>query len=95
MSEIAYVEHPLSKGHKQELVAAGYQIVDARFAPKGSEIVSFTDAASPKPISREDVDAMEKDDVVELLELHGAKFDGRSGVETLREQLTSLLFVEL
>lgn len=33
--QIAYVPHPVSPDRKRELRAAGFKILDARFAPKG------------------------------------------------------------
>lgn len=33
--KVIYEPHPVSAERKAELVAAGYKIIDARFAPKG------------------------------------------------------------
>lgn len=33
--EITYLEHPISKARKMELNAAGFQVVDIKFAPPG------------------------------------------------------------
>lgn len=35
MKPIAYEPHPVSPERKAELLAAGYKIIDARFAPAG------------------------------------------------------------
>jgi len=36
--KIKYVEHPVTPEHKKELRDKGFKIVDARFAPEGTEI---------------------------------------------------------
>lgn len=35
MKPIAYEPHPVSRERKAELIAAGFKIIDARFAPAG------------------------------------------------------------
>ena len=35
--QIIYEPHPCSPDRKQELIAQGYKIIDARFAPEGYE----------------------------------------------------------
>lgn len=35
--QIAYVKHPVSAEKKQELVAKGFKIIDARFKPEDAE----------------------------------------------------------
>lgn len=42
--EIIYEPHPVSPERKAELLAAGYKIIDARFAPDG---YVHPDAAKP------------------------------------------------
>ena len=44
-------------------------------------------------LTREGIAEMDKAEVVELLEAHGADPDKRTGVEKLREQLIELVFV--
>lgn len=36
--EVVYVKHPVAAELKQRLVSQGKKIIDARFAPSGSEI---------------------------------------------------------
>lgn len=43
-------------------------------------------------LTPEAIAAMEKPELVELLEAHGAEFDKRLGVEKLREALTGIVF---
>lgn len=48
--EIAYEPHPVSRDRKAELIAAGYKIIDARFAPadhRPAEKVEAKPAAKP------------------------------------------------
>ena len=42
---IAYEPHPVSPERKAELVAAGYTILDAIFAPEGEEPVKVEEPA--------------------------------------------------
>lgn len=53
--------------------------------PGGSPAVDLT---------REGIAEMDKAEVIELLEAHGADPDKRTGVEKLREQLIALVFVD-
>lgn len=39
MQKIAYEKHPMPEGREDELRAAGYKILDIRFAPEGYEEV--------------------------------------------------------
>lgn len=48
--EIIYEPHPVTPERKAELRAAGYKIIDARFAPEGHE--------PQKPLTREDREAL-------------------------------------
>lgn len=45
-------------------------------------------------LTREGIAEMDKAEVIELLEAHGADPDKRTGVEKLREQLIALVFVD-
>lgn len=49
---------------------------------------------STGPITRDGIADMSKEDVVDLLEFHQAEFDGRWGVERLREVLIATMFVD-
>lgn len=90
--KIAYEPHPVSKERKDELRAAGFKIIDARFKPAhlAEEPVSKNEGI---PESVEDVDAMGKDDLRELLKAHGITPAGRAGVDKLREQLKEVMFM--
>lgn len=46
--EIKYEPHPVSPERKAELVAAGYKIMDARFAPKAKK------KPRKKPVAKQD-----------------------------------------
>jgi hypothetical protein len=39
MQKIAYEKHPMPEGREEKLRAAGYKILDIRFAPEGYEAV--------------------------------------------------------
>lgn len=39
MQKIAYEKHPMPEGREEKLRAAGYKILDIRFAPEGYEPV--------------------------------------------------------
>jgi hypothetical protein len=82
--QIIYEPHPVTPERKAELVAAGYKIVDAVFAPQ---------QASVDPFSREGIAQMDKADVLDLIEMHGGKASKRKSVESLREELAALMFV--
>jgi hypothetical protein len=48
MKTIKYEPHPVSPERKAELVAAGFKIIDARFAPAGAaEAVDVSDDGLP------------------------------------------------
>lgn len=48
--QIIYEPHPVTPERKSELLAAGYKIIDARFAPEGFEV--------QKPLAKEDREAL-------------------------------------
>lgn len=48
-----------------------------------------------EPVTREDINAMEKPELIELLEAHGADVDKRKGEDALRELAVATLFVNL
>ncbi len=50
--------------------------------------------ATPLDLTREGIAAMEKPELLELLEAHGWDGDKRLGVDKLREALTGIVFVE-
>lgn len=57
MKPIKYEPHPVSPERKAELLAAGFKIVDARFAPAGNVQSVGADApqpqeAKPQPVIR-------------------------------------------
>ena len=45
MSKIAYEPHPVTPERKSELLAQGFQIIDARFKPAESEPVAVEQQA--------------------------------------------------
>lgn len=55
---------------------------------------AFNAAHDPVPETPEDIAGMTKDEVVGWIEAHGGKADRRKSVETLRDELTSIMFVE-
>lgn len=55
---------------------------------------AFRAAPGPVPGSPKDIAAMEKAEVIEWIEAHGGKADRRKSVDTLRDELTSIIFVE-
>ena len=85
--EIKYEPHPVTPERKAELQAAGYKIRDAAYAPK-------EDAKPVDGITREDIDAMRRAEVVDLLAAHGV--EGATGkVADLRNWLKKIMFVEI
>lgn len=69
----------------------GWKIINATsFDPK---IHTEYGTTGPDEFTREDIAAMSKADVIDLLEMHGAEFDKRAGVAKLREQLTAVMFM--
>lgn len=42
-----------------------------------------------------DIAAMDKPEVIEWIEAHGGKADRRKGVDTLRDELTAMMFVSV
>jgi hypothetical protein len=82
--QIIYEPHPVTPERKAELVAAGYKIIDARFAPEQPAV---------DPFSREGIAKMDKADVIDLIEAHGGKASKRKPVDALREDLAALMFV--
>ena len=87
MKPIAYEPHPVTPERKAELIAQGYKILDARFAPKG--------AAAPEPSmpSKTDIATMKKADCLEWLERSGVA-DADGTVLELREMLRGTLYPE-
>ncbi|MEO1108268.1 MAG: hypothetical protein AAFX90_10130 [Pseudomonadota bacterium] len=93
MTEVAYVKHPVTKEQKAALRAEGLKIIDARFAPEGAEIIELNpENGLPVPGSPEDVDALERDDVVELLKAHGVE-SPKGKVDELKAALKQVMFV--
>lgn len=90
MKSVHYEPHPVSPERKAELMAQGVRIVDARFAPDDAVAPS-----APPDLTREGVAAMDKADLLDLLDAHGWDGDKRLGVERLREALTEIMFVGL
>lgn len=83
--KIVYEPHPVSPERKAELRAQGCKIVDKRFEP-GTPVAPAVDQFTPEGIA-----VMEREDVVDLLKLHGAHARGK--LPTLRARLTEIMFV--
>lgn len=84
MTKIKYEPHPVTPERKKELVAQGFKIIDARFAPP--------DEATDE-VSRESIAKMKKADVVEMLAAHGVE-DAEGSVADLREKLIAVMFLD-
>ena len=52
MSKIAYERHPVTPERKAELLAQGFQIIDARFKPADTEPAKVESAPVPQRRSR-------------------------------------------
>ena len=52
MTKIAYERHPVTPERKAELLAQGFQIIDARFKPADAEPVKVEAAPAPQRRSR-------------------------------------------
>lgn len=48
MKKVIYEPHPITPERKAELRAAGFRIIDARFAPKGETSVQAPAAQAPR-----------------------------------------------
>lgn len=88
MKPIHYEPHPVSPERKAELIAQGFQIIDAVFAPKDEP------SGNPDNVpTREDIAKMPKSEVVEWLEAHGVeKPEGK--LADLRADLIRMMFVD-
>nr|WP_309504292.1 hypothetical protein [uncultured Roseovarius sp.] len=85
--EIFYEPHPVSPERKAELIASGYKIRDAAYAPSG-----VVQAAKTEEFTPESIDTMKRADVIELLEAHGV--EGATGkIGDLRNWLKRVMFV--
>lgn len=62
---------------------------------KGFKIVNADDPRAQEPESGIDIDTMEKDDVRDVLDAHGVKYDGRSKLADLRDLAKRAVFVDL
>ena len=82
--EIIYEPHPVTPERKAELVAKGYKIIDAVYAP----------AEVKEPITRETIDKMARKDVIDLLELHGVE-RATGKIADLRNWLKRAMFADL
>lgn len=83
--EVIYEPHPVSPERKAELLAAGYKIRDAIYAPK-------EDAKPVEALTPDDIDTMKRADVIELLAAHGV--EGATGkVSDLRNWLKRAMFL--
>jgi hypothetical protein len=83
--QIIYEPHPVSPERKAELRAAGFKIIDARFAPEGE---------APDTVTREGIAKMKRPEVVDLLEAHGAEIAEGASLADLRALLVAIMFVE-
>ena len=54
---------------------------------------TFANAAPSLDLTREGIDAMDKDTLIGLLEAHGVTADKRKGAATLAEELKTVVFV--
>ena len=52
-------------------------------------------AKEPDDFTPEGIAAMSKDDLCDLLEMHGAAPDKRKGRDTLAAELTAIMFMEI
>lgn len=90
---IAYEPHPVSPERKRELNAQGLKVVDARFAPDGY----FAELPEPQgdalDLTPDGVAAMDKPELLKLLEARGWDGDKRLGPEKLREALAAIVFI--
>lgn len=87
--EVIYEPHPVSAERKAELIAAGYKIRDAIYAPADAVVEA---EAKPEAITPEMIDTMPRKDVVDLLAMHGV--EGATGkVADLRNWLKQVMFV--
>lgn len=92
--EIIYEPHPVSAERKRELIAAGYKIMDARFAPAGHFLPDSEEALSEVTAEVEEVQA-ESDGLDELdaEQLHalakdrGVNVHHKAGADKVREVL--------
>lgn len=48
----AYVVHPITAEQKAELVGKGMKIVDAKFAPKGADIIDLSEPVKRQPAKK-------------------------------------------
>lgn len=86
-TKVADEPHPVTPERKRELNAAGYQIIDAVFAPPGP---------APAPADFDDAHGeMTKAEIVAALEARGMEVDGRTGVAKLKEMLAALETAEV
>lgn len=78
----------------------GYAVINAEdFDPSKHE--EWTDGKEavqqeegPQEVTRETIGEMAKADVVEMLEAHGVEVNTRQRVDTLRDQLIALMFLD-
>ncbi|MEN9060010.1 hypothetical protein [Ponticoccus litoralis] len=71
------------------------RINEADFDTSTMTLREGEDATSTMNLTREAIDAMEKEEVREILDAHGAEYDARTGIEKLRELAKQVVFVDL
>lgn len=87
MTDIVYEPHPVSPERKAELRAQGKTIIDARYKP-----AHLKDDEPVEEITRETIATMKRQDVIDLLELHGVV--GATGkLSDLRKWLVEVMFI--
>ena len=101
--KIAYVKHPVTPEEKAKLRAGGYQIIDARFAPKDYQGKAIADADDLEPIAVDnislapstdegelkiiDLDSMSADELRDVARNLGIPFHGSSGAEKIKQAI--------
>lgn len=94
IDKVAYVSHPVSRELKADLNSQGYAVVDARFAPEGAEIMGDAEnGAAAIPSTREEVESLSKEDLIDLIEAHGGSVDGRTSHANLVSMVQEIMFV--
>lgn len=83
---VIFEPHPVTPERKAELHAAGYKIIDARFAPREAKV--------PVLPTRDDIAGMKRGEVVEWLKAHGVD-DPKGPVADLRDDLSRVMFADL
>lgn len=86
---ISYEKHPVTPSRKAQLLAQGFKIIDARFAPEGDA----KNEVSPIP-TKSEISSMKKTDCVDWLKAHGVD-DPQGPVSDLRDVLRSVMYSDV